>query len=129
MAQLSIEGFTGWLEKYGQAWRNGDAHAVVHLFSEDARYEETPFDEPMIGRDAIRRYWDEGANRSQRDVSFAFQIITVKGNTGSARWQASFYRVPSGMRVELDGVLTAEFADDGKCRSFREWWHRRESVP
>jgi hypothetical protein len=29
--------------------------------------------------------------------------------------------------VELDGVLAARFAADGRCREFREWWHRRET--
>jgi hypothetical protein len=33
--------------------------------------------------------------------------------------------VPDGAPVELDGILIAEFASTGQCRTFREWWHRR----
>ncbi len=127
MNQNPIDRFKTWLEAYGNAWRTGDPAAAVKLFSQDARYEETPFDVPIVGRDAIHRYWLEGANRSQRDVAFSFQIITVQGSTGTARWQAKFIRVPSGTLVELDGVLIAGFSGKGTCIRFQEWWHRRET--
>ncbi len=45
---------------------------------------------------------------------------------GIAHWWASFLRIPSGKRVHLDGVLAATFDAEGKCRLFREWWHKRE---
>ncbi len=129
MSMLTFDRFNAWLEEYGRAWVTGDAGSVPRLFSENARYEETPFDEPMVGLGAISRYWEEGAGRSQKDVRVSFEIASVEGAMGLAHWSASFARVPSGNRVELDGMLQAEFAGDGKCVRFREWWHRRESGP
>jgi hypothetical protein len=126
---ITRDGFAGWLRRYGQAWIAGDPEAAVRLFSDDAAYHETPFDPPMVGHEAIRRYWTEGAKEGQRDVAFAAQPVAFDGDTGMARWQASFVRVRSGARVELDGVLAARFAADGRCREFREWWHRRETAP
>ena len=35
-------------------------------------------------------------------------------------------RVASGRPVEIDDFLEAEFAENGKCSQFREWWHERE---
>ena len=128
MDQLSAEKFTAWLDAYGRAWETGDAAAVLELFERDARYEETPFDPPMIGHEAIRRYWEEGAGQAQRDIRFSFGIIAVQGDRGTAHWQASFVRVPSGIHVALDGVLMAEFGGGGSCRRFREWWHRKETT-
>ena len=120
--------FTKWLDDYGKAWVDGEPDAVVRLFAEGAHYHETPFDEPMVGREAIRKYWQEGAEHGQRDVEFKCDVAAVTGNTGYARWEATFVRVPSGSFVELQGFLQADFDGEGKCIAFREWWHRREGV-
>lgn len=123
----TAEAFGDWLRRYGAAWIGRDPQAAVALFSEAAAYHETPFEAPMVGLDAIRRYWTEGAQASQRDVTFAATICGLEGDTGCAHWRATFLRVPGGSFVELDGVLAACFAADGRCCEFREWWHRRET--
>jgi hypothetical protein len=125
---MTIEQFERWLKGYGEAWESGDPHLAVELFADDARYFETPFDEPMIGRQAIYSYWTEGANQTQRDVQFTYRILSLKQNLGIAHWEAKFVRIPSDRQVELDGVLLVEFDEDGQCTVFREWWHHREIV-
>jgi hypothetical protein len=127
MASLTNDIFAIWLEGYGSAWRTGDADAAVGLFTDSARYHETPFDEPMVGRDAIHQYWKEGAGQSQKDIQFSYDILRAGERTGIAHWRASFVRVPSGNLVHLDGILLAEFDAELKCASFREWWHRQEN--
>ena len=119
--------FERWLERYGQAWESGSPESVLDLFSERAEYFETPFDPPMVGHDAIRRYWTEGAKETQRHVRFSAQPIAFDGESGHALWRATFERVPSGSRVELEGVLSARFDSGMRCVVFREWWHRRET--
>jgi ketosteroid isomerase-like protein len=124
---ITLPAFDAWLRRYGDAWIAGDPQAAVALFTEDAAYHETPFEPPMVGSDAIRRYWTEGAQDGQREVTFAARPVGVEGDTFYARWQATFVRVRNGAFVELDGVLSARFDPDGRCREFREWWHRRET--
>ena len=123
---ISLNKFEKWLDAYGAAWQSGDANAAIKLFTEDASYHETPFDEPMVGLDAIRQYWSEGAGESHKDVSFMYQGAVVVEDRGLAQWQANFVRIPSGNQVELDGFFMATFDAAGKCSVFREWWHRRE---
>ena len=115
-----------WLESYRQAWETRDADAVAALFADDAAYHETPFGRPAEGKDGVRAYWVQ-ATRHQKDVTFAFDILSVGGDTGIARWRAEFTRVPSEVRVRLDGVFLLEFDADGRCRCLREWWHKAES--
>ena len=124
---MTLRDFKYWLERYGRAWTEGDPDAAVELFSAGAAYHETPFDEPMIGAEAIRRYWTQGAKDGQADVAFEAVPIAVDQDTGFARWHATFRRVPSGTHVELDGALSARFDADMRCTEFREWWHRRET--
>lgn len=124
---MDINGFRSWLDRYGEAWVNGDPEAVVGLFSEDALYFEEPFEPPMKGRETIRKYWQEGAQESQTDIDFKAEIISLGENVGYAHWQATFTRVPANRHVGLDGILKAVFDDEGQCVEFREWWRRKEA--
>lgn len=123
---MTKEQFEMWLARYGSCWVHGDSDGIVKLFTEDAKYYETPFDEPMVGASAIRKYWQEGAELAQEDVEFQFDNLVIDGNRCFAHWSASFIRVSSGSRVELDGFLQATFGPYDKCCCFREWWHKRE---
>lgn len=126
---MNRKAFEAWLGEYAEAWRLQDPQRAAALFSHGALYYETPFDEPLSGRDGIVQYWQEGAADSQTDISVACEALGVSGSVGVAHWSARFTRVPSGVKVELDGVLAATFDDQGLCCVFREWWHRRESSP
>ena len=119
--------FQQWLTRYGEAWIQGDPLAAISLFSENAAYYEEPFQSPMVGREAIKKYWTEGAQEGQQEITFDFQMITLKNNSGYAHWQATFRRVPIQTSVALDGILLAKFNRAGECTEFREWWHRQES--
>lgn len=122
---LTQQRFREWLEAYGRAWETGDPDAAAALFAADAVYEETPFDQPMHGREEVRAYWS-AVPREQRDIRFRFEILACEGDSGVAHWRTSLTRVTTGGRVELDGILWARFDAEGRCRHFREWWHRKE---
>lgn len=118
-----------WLDSYGDAWIAGDPEHVVRLFTETARYRETPFDDAMIGREAIRKYWQEGAEGAQEAVEFSSQVWFVDAQSAVAGWQTKFARKQSGIKVALDGVFRLQFrrsSDDYLCESLEEWWHRKE---
>jgi hypothetical protein len=121
-------GFVKWLDRYGSAWTNGDPDAVIQLFASEAAYYETPFGQPMVGAEAIRRYWTDGAQNGQRGVKFAATPIAINDQTGFAHWQATFQRVGSNVFVELDGILSARFDEMARCVEFREWWHRKRNA-
>ena len=62
MKSLTFTTFDTWLEMYVKASAENNPQASAELFARNAKYYETPFDEPMMGRDAIRKYWEMGAN-------------------------------------------------------------------
>jgi len=127
MSNFGLSKFESWLNEYGRAWETGNPTLAVQLFSADALYHEVPFDEPMLGQEAIRKYWEEGAD-TQTDIHFAYTILAITEETGIAHWKASFTRLPSRNHVKLDGILTAQLNERGECMAFREWWHRQETV-
>jgi hypothetical protein len=129
MSSISLAHFDNWLKKYGKAWEKGDPDATEVLFTSDAHYYETPFDPPMIGLEAIYKYWNDNAVSSQEGVHFSYSVLAVNENVGLAHWRVLFKRLPSGKSVTLDGIFKVEFAEDGRCKIFREWWHRIEKPP
>jgi hypothetical protein len=126
MNALTLEHFTAWMTEYGRASAENDPRASANLFAENAAYYETPFAEPMMGRDAIFEYWRKGA-QTLKEKEASFEILAVNGNTGIARWQSKFTVIESGKRLALDCLFVIEFDDDGLCHTFREWWHIREA--
>lgn len=122
MKRLTLETFSSWLEAYSRASTQDDPQASAELFARNAEYYETPFDEPMIGRDAIRKYWEIGA-RSLKDKEANYEVLSVKDNFGIARWQSKFTDVNSAKRLALDCIFLVEFDDNDQCKVFREWWH------
>jgi uncharacterized protein (TIGR02246 family) len=111
-----------WLALYGRAWETKDPGAAAEIFSENATYQETPFEQVMRGRERIRTYWAE-VTGGHVEVSFGADVLVVGDGKAVANWKATILR-PSGVRTTTDGVFVLEFDDDGRCRSLREWWHR-----
>jgi len=123
---LNPESLRAWLESYRLAWEGRDAEAVIRLFAEDATYQETPFSQPMRGREAIRQYWSRAVVTYQEQVRFAYEVLAITEVSAIAHWRASFVRVSSKTQVNLDGVFLLTFDMAGLCRELREWWVRKE---
>ena len=113
------------LQAYGRAWERRDAELAASLFTEDATYQEQPFGEPLVGRDAIRTYW-KNATATQTEIDFLAREPVSSGKLLIAEWGCRYLHIPTGKRRELRGILLAEFAGD-RVRIFREYWHRRET--
>jgi ketosteroid isomerase-like protein len=124
MYSLTIADFERWLNGYKVAWERRDAAAAAALFTPDAQYYWTPFDAPQTGREQIRGVW-QAAVTAQKDITFEFSVFAVAGSEGCAHWNTRLTSVPQGESVELDGIVIADFAAPGQCRTFREWWHLR----
>jgi ketosteroid isomerase-like protein len=122
MTSITPRTFETWLDAYKAAWESRDEQAASRLFSNDAEYYWTPFDPPQRGHREIATAW-KNAVAQQQDVTFTYAVIAVTGERAVAHWHTRLTSVPKGERVELDGILIAEFAEPLRCRTFREWWH------
>ena len=56
-----------WIEAYRRAWEERDAEAAAALFTSDATYRSNIFEEPHLGREGVRAYW-ESVTATQSDV-------------------------------------------------------------
>jgi len=111
------------LARYQEAWETRNADLAASLFTRDAHYWENPFGAPIVGREAIRVYW-EAATHAQEDIHFDVKNSLHYRYTLVAEWSCKYKYRPSGERRELAGILIADFYGQ-QVRSFREWWLRR----
>ncbi len=117
--------FGAWLDAYGGAWERRDARAFAALFTEDASYFWTPYDEKR-GRDGVAAAF-AAATSHQDEIDFGYEILSAAGRQGLAHWWCSLLHTGTGRRVHIDGIFFVRLDADGLCDLFREWWHSRES--
>jgi len=109
--------------KYKKAWETRDADLAASLFTRDARYKETPFSEPIIGREAIHDYW-AGATAQQEDIHFTVANFLHTGFVLIVEWTCTYRDRATSKRRELAGMFFADFYGN-QVRAFREYWQSR----
>ena len=104
-----------WVDGYERAWRSGDLDAVGQLFTEDARYRSSPYEEPEVGHAAIRAFWldDEGET-----FSVSAEPVAVEGRDAVVRLEV---RYGDPVSQEYRDLWVLRFAADGRVEDFEEW--------
>jgi ketosteroid isomerase-like protein len=112
-----------WLDAYLEAWRSYDPAQIGALFSEDALYAHSPFDEgdPVRGRAAIVASWLE-----EPDAAGSWEAryvpIVVEGNVAVAQGRTR-YLLPDGtLEREFANTFVMQFDQGGLCTHFTEWY-------
>lgn len=124
---MNTEIFQSWLDSYGRAWEKKNSQVFADLFTDDATYHANPFSEPPHGRSAILDYLSN-IFRSQDQVQFSYEILSVSPDVGIAHWWVSFMQISSKTKVKLDGIFVVSF-DGKRCKVLQQWWHWLEYSP
>ena len=127
-----------WLDGYVAAWESYVPAAIGDLFAEDALYRYHPADEPIAGRAAIVASWVDpqpGGTASDRDepgtYAAHYEPYAVEGSRVVAVGWSRYWSDPT-RAAELatyDNCFLLEFDQDGRCRSFTEFYREREPQP
>jgi ketosteroid isomerase-like protein len=115
-------GFQRWLDRYVEAWRSGDPAQIGELFSADATYFWSPWDEPGRGRDAIVRAWTENPD-PPGSWQARYEVLAVDGDVGVAQGRTHYLEDRDGMAGKrYDNIFVCRFDAQGRCREFTEWY-------
>jgi ketosteroid isomerase-like protein len=122
-----------WLDDYVAAWRSYDRAAIAALFSDDVSYRYHPYDEPVLGRDAVVASWlGEGgaAGASTRDAPGTYDAhyapVAVDGDVVVATGSSTYLDEPGGsVTQEFENCFVMRFDDEGRCCEFTEYYLRR----
>jgi ketosteroid isomerase-like protein len=113
-----------WLARYEAAWRASGTDALDVLFTGDATYLQSPYEQPVTGLDAIKRMWEAEREGPDEVFTLATDILAVEGPTAVVRAEV---RYGDPVRQEYRDLWVIRFADDGRCAWFEEWpfWPER----
>jgi len=123
---MDRETFNRWLASYGSAWTGRDPGAAASLYADDATYQVTPFDEPLRGRAAIYEYW-AGVARTEEKIQFEHE--DPRSHCGAWYRQVVGVLCPRATwpkKRNWTGIFLISLDSVGRCRSLREWWHKRQ---
>ncbi len=113
-----------WLDRYLAAWLAYDGGLIGDLFAEDVAYRYHPYDDPIVGRDAVVASWlDESGRDEPGTYEASYAPVAVDGDAVVATGTSS-YRDQQGGPVTLvfHNCFVMSFDDQGRCREFTEFY-------
>jgi ketosteroid isomerase-like protein len=128
---LDRESVQRWLDAYLAAWKSYDREQIAGLYSEDASCRYHPYDDPIIGRNAIVESWfgaGEGAPTRDPEGTYDGAYITaaIDGDLAVVTGTSVYSREPGGPIEEtFDNCWLIRFDDQGRCSEFTEWYMKR----
>ena len=112
---MDRDGVMRWVEAYERAWRDDDVDAVAELFSDDATYLCSPYEEPIVGHAAIAAFWPE---QPGTEFTMTASPIAVEGDGAVVRVEVHYLRPEAR---EYRDLWVIRFAEDGRAEWYEEW--------
>ncbi len=123
---MNREDVDRWLERYVAAWKSYDRAEIGALFSEDAAYRYHPYDDPVIGLDAIVESWlEEDGLDEPGSFDARYQAFAVEGDRAVAVGSSTYFDAGGGVEKVYDNVYLLRFDGEGRCSEFTEWFMQR----
>jgi hypothetical protein len=103
-----------WVAAYERAWRNADFDAVEALFTDDASYRPSPYEDAAVGHDAIKAIWID----DEEVFSVQASPVAVEGRGAVVRLEV---RYGEPVHQEYCDLWLLHFGSDGRVDDFEEW--------
>lgn len=107
-----------WVLAYEQAWRTAGIKGLRDLFTDDASYRMSPYEEPALGLGRIGALWERERQGPDEEFELTHEIVAVEADTAVVRVEVQ-YGPPDRLRYR--DLWIVRFATDGRCREFEEW--------
>ena len=122
-----------WLDNYVAAWHSYDEEHIGALFSEDIAYRYHPYDDPIVGREAVVASWlgqsdsDDASTRDAPGTYLArYAPVAVDDDVVVATGTSSYSERPDGPIVRTyHNCFVMRFDNEGRCREFTEYYIQR----
>jgi ketosteroid isomerase-like protein len=118
-----------WLDAYVSAWKSYDPDEIGALFADEVSYRYHPYDEPIVGREAVVASWlgvgdHEGASSRDEPGTYdaTYRAVAVDGDVAVATGSSTYTTDPP---KTYDNCFVMRFGPDGRCSEFTEWFIAR----
>ena len=115
---------TRWLEAYVAAWKSGDRDEIRALFSEDVHYRYHPYDEPLVGRDAVADSWLEDPD-APGSFDAHYECFAVEGDAAVAVGTSTYRDADGKVARVYENIFLLRFDADGRSTEFTESYMKR----
>jgi SnoaL-like domain len=107
-----------WLARYERAWRTAGTESLAGLFTDDASYRLSPYEDLRVGLARIGEVWEAERQGPDEVFTMASEIVAVESDTAVVRVEVS-YGEP--VNREYRDLWVIRFAEDGRAVAFEEW--------
>ena len=114
---MQQESVTDWVADYERLWRSPGTDRLAELFTEDATYLMSPWEEPIRGLGAIAENWEAERAGPDEEFTLAHEVVAVDGAVAVVRAEVAY--AATGHRWRDLWII--RFAEDGRCTAFEEW--------
>ena len=108
------------LAAYKNAWEQRDPDAALELYADSAEHRDDPFDEPLVGSNAIRELWNARA-ASQTNVEFDAERVWTSASWVLSSYHAAYTDRANADRIRRRGFLAFELDDAKRILRARDW--------
>ena len=105
-----------WIDAYERAWRTAGTESLAGIFTPDASYRMSPYEEPAQGLPEIEQLWEREREGSDEEFEMTYEIVAVEDDVGVARVEVSY-----GRGTEYRDLWIVRLDESGRCRDFEEW--------
>jgi hypothetical protein len=121
MEPMDRDAVEDWLKV--EAWKSYDRDQIRDLFGEDVSYRYHPYDDPVVGRDALVEDWLKEPDQSGTYEAH-YEPFAVDGDAAVAVGHSTYTR-DDGSTETYENCFVMHFDGEGRCRSFTEWYVKR----
>jgi ketosteroid isomerase-like protein len=116
--RLSRSEVDAWVRAYELAWRSAGIRELWDLFTEDATYRMSPYEEPASGLAEIGALWEREREGPGEQFTMAHEVVAIEGDTAVVRLEVHY---GGHERLQYRDLWILRFGADGRCRAFEEW--------
>jgi ketosteroid isomerase-like protein len=111
------------IDEFGRGWAKAKVDVIMSVFAPEPVFQDTPFSEPLRGRDAVKGYWAD-VPLFQSEISFTAGEIFTVGPWFATEFKCTFRRRRTGEWVDARGSIFCE-TNGEKITEMRMYWERR----
>jgi ketosteroid isomerase-like protein len=115
---LSHAEASAWISAYERAWRTAGTDQLRSLFTEEASYRMSPYEEPATGLIEIAELWERERQGPDEEFEMTHEVVAVEGDTAVIRVEVHYGGTD---RLRYRDLWIVRIAADGRCREFEEW--------
>ena len=115
---MNRDDVANWITAYERAWRTPGTAGLADLFTADATYLHSPYEEPIVGLAAISQGWEAERDGPDEVFTMSSDLVAVEGDVAVARVEV---RYGDPVRQEYRDLWIMSFDDTGRCMAYEEW--------